>query len=45
MHDLSTQEPHENGPLFTELSFYRRAAKVDISRFQLYSSTMLNTGW
>lgn len=22
-------EPHENGPLFTELSFYRRAAKPD----------------
>ncbi len=27
-----SQEPHENGPLFTELSFYRRVAKRDISK-------------
>lgn len=29
------QEPHENGPLFTELSFYRRVAKVELSKCQL----------
>lgn len=29
------QEPHENGPLFTELSFYRRVAKVELSECQL----------
>lgn len=25
------QEPHTNGPLFTELAFYQRVAKPDLS--------------
>ena len=28
---FSFQEPHENGPLFSELSYYRRVAKGETS--------------
>ena len=27
------QEPHENGPLYTEIAFYCRAAKEDMSEY------------
>ena len=33
-HRFLLQEPLENGPLFTELNFYRRIAKVDQSKFE-----------
>lgn len=30
------QEPHTNGPLFTELAFYQRVAKPDLSMLTNY---------
>ena len=30
---INIQEPHENGPLFVELSFYRRVAKEGLSEW------------
>lgn len=30
------QEPSDNGPLFSELKFYMRAAKPDLSKLSYY---------
>ena len=31
---IISQEPHTNGPLFTELAFYQRVAKPELSMSQ-----------
>lgn len=36
------QEPHTNGPLFTELAFYQRVAKPELSMTKVICTKLTN---
>lgn len=37
------QEPHTNGPLFTELAFYQRVAKPELSMTKIICTELTNS--